>query len=146
MHHAHQVRPEAAARHEVRRQRVRPGHEEVRAAGAEAGGAVVRVLPLVRRDHRRRVLVRPLHALLHAALGRRAPVVAPACVSPEEFFTRDQKAKVYYKYNAYYWVYYKYNAYYWVSFFFDKALLGTLWLLFASVSVYAIACNYNGHS
>ena len=89
MHHAHQVRPEAAAagRHEVRRQRVRPGHEEVRAAGAEAGRAVVRVLPLVRRDHRRRVLVRPLHALLHAALGRRAPVVAPACVSPENFYT-----------------------------------------------------------
>lgn len=84
VHHAHQVRAEAAAggRHEVRRQAVRARHEEVGAAGAEAGGAVVRVLPLVRRDHRRRVLVRPLHALLHAALGRRAPVVAPA-VSPD---------------------------------------------------------------
>lgn len=57
------------------------GDEEVRGASPEAGGAVVRVLPFVRGDHRRRVLVRPLHPLLHPALGRRAPVVAPAYVA-----------------------------------------------------------------
>jgi hypothetical protein len=38
----------------------------------------VRVLALVRGDHDRRVLVRPLHPLLHRTLLRRAPVVAPA--------------------------------------------------------------------
>jgi hypothetical protein len=76
VHHAHQVRAEGR-RHEVPRQLMRVGHEEVPAAGAEAGRAVVRVLPFVRCDHRRRVLVRPLHPLLHAALHRRAPVVAP---------------------------------------------------------------------
>ena len=41
-------------------------------------GALVRVLPLVRGDHRGRVLLRPLHSLLHPAPRRRAPVVAPA--------------------------------------------------------------------
>jgi hypothetical protein len=44
---------------------------------AAARRAVVRVLPFVRGDHRGGVLVRPLHPLLHTALGRRAPVVAP---------------------------------------------------------------------
>ena len=53
------------------------GGEEVRAA-AERGGDGVRVLALVRGDHHRRVLERPLHPLLHHALLRRAPVVAPA--------------------------------------------------------------------
>jgi hypothetical protein len=38
----------------------------------------VRVLALVRSDHYRRVLVRPLHPLLHRAPLRRAAVVAPA--------------------------------------------------------------------
>jgi hypothetical protein len=38
----------------------------------------VRVLPLVRGDHRGGVLLRPLHPLLHPAPRRRAPVVAPA--------------------------------------------------------------------
>ena len=51
--------------------------EEVGAA-AERGRDRVRVLALVRGDHHRRVLVRPLHPLLHGALLRRAPVVAPA--------------------------------------------------------------------
>jgi hypothetical protein len=40
----------------------------------------VRVLALVRGDHHRRVLERPLHPLLYGALLRRAPVVAPAAV------------------------------------------------------------------
>lgn len=52
------------------------GGEEVRAA-AERRRDRVRVLPLVRGDHHRRVLERPLHTLLHHALLRRAPVVAP---------------------------------------------------------------------
>jgi hypothetical protein len=56
---------------------VRGGGEEVRAP-AQRGGDGVRVLALVRGDHHRRVLVRPLHPLLHRALLRRAPVVAPA--------------------------------------------------------------------
>jgi len=43
----------------------------------EVDGARVRVLPLVRGDHRGRVLLRPLHPLLHPAPRRRAPVVAP---------------------------------------------------------------------
>ena len=70
---------ERPRRHEVRRKARR--HEEVGGASPEAGGAVVRVLPLVGGDHRRRVLVRTLHPFLHAALGRRAPVVAPAHMS-----------------------------------------------------------------
>jgi len=64
--------------------RVVRGGEEVRAP-AQRGGDGVRVLALVRGDHHRRVLVRPLHPLLHRALLRRAPVVAPAhalhCIS-----------------------------------------------------------------
>jgi len=54
--------------------------EEVGAA-AERGRDGVRVLALVRGDHHRRILVRPLHPLLHRALLRRAPVVAPAPVA-----------------------------------------------------------------
>lgn len=60
-----------------RRGRLRVRGEQVRAA-AERGRDGVRVLALVRGDHHRRVLVRPLHPLLHRALLRRAPVVAPA--------------------------------------------------------------------
>jgi hypothetical protein len=59
-----------------RRGRLRVRGEQVRAA-AERGRDGVRVLALVRGDHHRRVLVRPLHPLLHRALLRRAPVVAP---------------------------------------------------------------------
>jgi len=51
--------------------------EEV-GAPAQRGRDGVRVLALVRGDHHRRVLERPLHPLLHGALLRRAPVVAPA--------------------------------------------------------------------
>ena len=84
--------PEAAERRRRRRRRhpevrvhvveaahrvVVRGGEEVRAP-AQRGGDGVRVLALVRGDHHRRVLVRPLHPLLHRALLRRAPVVAPA--------------------------------------------------------------------
>lgn len=56
------------------------GAHESAAGGApeEADGARVRVLPLVRGDHRGGVLLRPLHPLLHPAPRRRAPVVAPA--------------------------------------------------------------------
>ena len=50
------------------------------AAPEEADGARVRVLPLVRGDHRGGVLLRPLHPLLHPAPRRSAPVVAPACM------------------------------------------------------------------
>jgi hypothetical protein len=74
------------------RQRRREGAEVVvvvvvQLRGEDVGAAAerdrdgVRVLALVRGDHHRRVLGRPLHPLLHGALLRRAPVVAPARTS-----------------------------------------------------------------
>lgn len=57
--------------------KARRRRQEVRAP-SEVRGALVRVPALVRRDHDARVLVRPLHPLLHRALLRRAPIVAPA--------------------------------------------------------------------
>ena len=55
--------------------------------GAAAAGHGVVVDAVVGGDDVEWVVAVPLHALLHAALGRRAPVVAPACVSPENFYT-----------------------------------------------------------